>query len=189
MSQKIDEPYSSGMRFFTPELYVSFNSSDDDEADRANGIWEVAIQQYQRHVDGFRLAMPYQLRNLSDLCLHDAELVSVQYGALLDVKEEASVDLQTSKSPANHAVLLITLQMDQEAILLIYFLWECVRQSPPVQPWPFSRSHIHWLYDEFDLASDRRDCFWHRILVSNGLVIEIPVRDVLAIQLPAPVLK
>jgi len=31
------------MRFFTPELFIRFNSPDDMEADRADADWEAAI--------------------------------------------------------------------------------------------------------------------------------------------------
>jgi len=34
------------MRFFTPELYVKFNSPDDVEANRADEDWEAAIREY-----------------------------------------------------------------------------------------------------------------------------------------------
>ena len=42
------EPPSSEpiMRFFTPELYTQFNSSDDGVADHANEAWENALQEY-----------------------------------------------------------------------------------------------------------------------------------------------
>jgi hypothetical protein len=64
------------MRFFTPDLYVRFNSSDEKEADRANEAWEAALSGYRKHLDGIRDCMPSQVRNLSELNLHDAEVLA-----------------------------------------------------------------------------------------------------------------
>lgn len=171
------------MRFFTPELYLSFNSSDDDEADRANTRWEDTIQEYQRHLDSFRLDMPYQLRSLSDLSLHDAEILCLYDAETLGIKQEAMVKPHSSIFPTVPPSFVLTLRQHKNAILLIYSLWDRVRLSPPSPAWRFSKSHIHWLYDEIDRVNGHQGCFWHRILMSDGAVVEIPVHDVLALQL------
>ena len=66
------------MRFFTPELYVRFNSSDEDQANAADAAWEAALQGYQKHLDGIRERLPSQVRKLSALNLHDAEVLAFE---------------------------------------------------------------------------------------------------------------
>ena len=78
MKRRTEKPSDSPMRFFTPELYVRFNSADDAEADVADAEWESAVAAYRRHLDGLRDRIPMQVRALADLCLHDAELLAVQ---------------------------------------------------------------------------------------------------------------
>ena len=78
MKRRTEEPSEPTMRFFTPELYVQFNSSNDEEADRGQEAWEAAIQAYGRHLDGIRAKMPSQVRTVSELCLHDAEVLAFE---------------------------------------------------------------------------------------------------------------
>src|SRR5439155_1551888 len=54
MKHPTDRPTEQVMRFFTPELYVQFNSPDDEVADRANEAWETALQSYQNHLTALR---------------------------------------------------------------------------------------------------------------------------------------
>ncbi|HZT44058.1 MAG TPA: hypothetical protein VFA07_17970 [Chthonomonadaceae bacterium] len=171
----------SGMKFFTPELYSAFNSSDDEEADRANGAWENAIRDYQRHLDTFRLDMPYNLRNLSDLSLHDAEILALHDAEILGLSQKATIESHSSKIRNGAAVFVLTLWREEKVINLTYLIWDHVRLLPPGSDWRFSKAHIHWLYDEFDRAGGQTDQFWHRILISDGSVIEIPVTDVLPV--------
>ena len=63
------------MRFFTPELYLRFNSRDDAVALAADAEWEAAIARYNAHLDSFRGKMPSQVVNLSEMCLHDADIL------------------------------------------------------------------------------------------------------------------
>jgi len=64
------------MKFFTPQLYLQFNSPDDQEANRADQAWEAAIQAYHRHLETIRERMPSQVAKLAGLDLHDAEILS-----------------------------------------------------------------------------------------------------------------
>src|SRR5437667_11946449 len=78
MTHPTATPSEPIMRFFTPELYARFNSSDDDVADRANEAWEKALQEYQRHLDAIRDQMPSQVRTVAGLNYHDAELIGLE---------------------------------------------------------------------------------------------------------------
>lgn len=66
------------MRFFTPDLFLRFNSPDDEVADEADSAWEIALIDYRKHLDGIRDRMPSQVRTLAELCLHDAELLACE---------------------------------------------------------------------------------------------------------------
>lgn len=63
------------MKFFTPELYLRFNSQDDDIADQADRCWESAIKAYHEHLDRIRDQMSQQVKSLSELFPHDCELL------------------------------------------------------------------------------------------------------------------
>ena len=64
------------MKYFTPELYQQFNSFDVDEAERADEAWDRAEAAYKERLASIRKHMPSQVVRLSELCLHDALVVS-----------------------------------------------------------------------------------------------------------------
>jgi len=39
------------MHYFTPELYLRYNSEEDDVADAADAEWEAALKGYRAHLD------------------------------------------------------------------------------------------------------------------------------------------
>jgi hypothetical protein len=171
------------MRFFTPELYLLFNSPDDEVADRADEDWEKALQEYQRHLDALRPRMPSQVRALADLCLHDAEF--------LDLSQEPQPIVAGEPFqyfPLWSAVAILSVKQERKVWSLIYLLWDRVREYAAAQDWPFSKSRKHWLYDEVDTGPDHRDRFLHRILFSDGSITEIPLVSVIAsgVTLPTP---
>lgn len=85
--------------------------------------------------------------------------------------------------------MLAILSLKQEATVcsLIYVLWDWVRECAAQEGWQFSKARKHWLYDEVDLTPDRQGCFLHRILFSDGSVVEIPFLTAIvsSVQLPA----
>jgi hypothetical protein len=181
MKHPIARPSEKTMRFFSPELYVRFNSSDADEADRANEEWETALHEYRRHLEGLHDQLPSQVRRLAELCLHDAELL-----AFNQVIEPVGAFPVEPLWPASawSAVGILCLKQDAEALSLIYFLWDRVTEHPPPSDWTFSRERKHWLYDEVDVAPGGRRMFWHRVLFSDGSVIEIPFVAVFMCRFP-----
>jgi hypothetical protein len=170
------------MKFFTPELYLRFNSADDAEADRADADWETALQEYQAHLDAFRGHLPPRVSALAErLCLHDAELV-----------RDEEVTSEPGPGPFfSHPLGLLNLVVrhGEVADVLTYLLWGPVRRFPPPDGWPFSAAKVHWLYDEIDEDERGRGAYWHRVLWSDGSTTEVPFFDVmvheLALQSPA----
>ncbi len=161
------------MKFFTPELYIRYNSTDDAEADRADEDWEKAIRDYKNHLAKQSKDMNDRVKELAEnLCLHDAELLSIQE------------DVPYSDAPPlffPFPVATIALRHSGNMTNLTYFLWSEIGQSRSEEEWPFSKLRAHWLYDELDMEQHssyfRR--YWHRILLSDGRVISIPFFDVI----------
>jgi hypothetical protein len=166
------------MRYFTRQLYLEFNSPDDGVADRADEAWEAALREYGKHLDAIRDRMPSNVAKLAALNLHDAEVLSrveeVQPGAPVfpvDFPHPLPVAVWS-------AVAILSVRVGDDVLSLIYCLWDHLREHPAPEDWPFSKLREHWLYDEVDLASQRRGPFIHRILLSSGVELEVPFTTV-----------
>lgn len=171
--KRSENPREQVMRFFTPELYMEFNSPDEKKADRANDAWEAALRDYHRHLDSIRPKLPSHVKQLSELCLHDAEVLGFDR------------ELQSSFSPGPpswFAVGVLSLIQDGALRYLIYMLSDRIAEFSPRKDWPFSKARKHWLYDEVD--SGRLGTFLHRILFSDGSVVEIPFVSVITTSFP-----
>lgn len=170
-----------GMRFFTPELYLQFNSSDDEEADEASEAWENAIAEYHQHLLELGDRLPAGVQKLSGLNLHDAELVGRH--------EESSPSIPLVPEPSWppfiwSSVSILSLRQEREILSLIYVLWDRVQEEPAPVGWPFSTNRKHWLYDEIDLVEDGRSLFWHRILFSDGTLLRVPFVSAIVYRVP-----
>lgn len=162
------------MKFFTPELFRQVNSPDDREADIANESWESAITDYQQQLEALRGRMPSYASGVIDLCLHDATTIAYQEIPLLVPGDPLLEELAL---PAL-ATALVILQRQGKVWTLAYRLNGLVRQSSQPEGWVSSSPH-QWLYDEVDEDSNSaKDAFLHRILFSDGRVLEIPFRSV-----------
>jgi len=170
------------MRFFTPELYIQFNSSDDEVADLANDAWENAVQKYQRHLENIRPRMPPQVRKVADLCLHDYEVLGFQQ----EFQSASPLPEPFWPAPFWSAVAIMFLKREQTLRFLIYVLWDRVREHEAKKDWPFAAERKHWLYDEVDIEADQRGLFLHRVLFSDGMVVEIPFATAITTSLTLP---
>jgi hypothetical protein len=182
MKHPIEKPSDRIMRFFTPELYVQFNSADDDVADRANEAWEKALEAYRIHLAGIRDRMPTHVRNVSELCLHDAEVLGFEQ------ESQACFPFPEPLGTTPHwsALAIVSLKQDDTIRSLYYVLWDRVRQYPPPKNWPFSKLQKHWLYDEMDVTANQRALLLHRVLFSDGSIAEIPFISVVASSVTLP---
>ncbi len=159
------------MRFFTPELYARFNSSNDDEADQTNEDWESALLEYQKHLDDNKDHMPAQVKQLTELNLHDAELLACdQAVALQGLLETGSVE----SLPCQLAIAVVSVKQDGRFVSLIYTLSGRLHEDPAPKNWSFSKFRTHWLYDEVDVVPEQPGRFLHRVLLSDGRIIQIP---------------
>ena len=171
MKHRTEKRFDTGMKFFTPELYLLFNSVDDNEADQADELWEKALDDYSRHLHSIKNSMPFSVVNLSKLILHDAELILFQ--------EHPTPLRLGSIYPFWVPTTVMALRNGDSIVTLFYFLWETVRRISLLQEWPFSTARKHWLYDELDNKEDDPSLFIHRILFSHGEVMEIPFINVI----------
>jgi len=167
------------MKFFTPELFIKFNSPDDVVADRADEDWEAAIREYRSHLEGLRDQMPSQVKELAGLSLHDAELLACE---LPIERFLALTDIQPF--PFWFGFATLSVKQGDEIFSLFYVLWDRVRRHQSIESWPFSKLRTHWLYDEVDVDPIGRGMFLHRVLLSDGTVIEIPFVSALIHNFP-----
>ena len=168
------------MRFFTPELYIRFNSQEEGEADRADEDWESALGKYRKHLDGIRTRMPSQVRELSELCLHDGVWLS---SVPMSVPSPAHAD-SDDRLPAWSVMAVLSVMHEGKIVSLVYQLWDKLVEHAQHRDWRFSPERIHWLYDEVDLAPNSKTQFVHRILLSNGKVVEVPFQSVFLHVIP-----
>jgi hypothetical protein len=153
------------MRFFTPELFLRYNSDLDEVADAADAEWEAALKAYRAKQEKMRSRMPSQVKKLAGLCLHDAELVGLE-------EEFHAVGGKGNAPPIWSAVASLLLQSGRTLQALVYALADRIERTEPARDWPFARDRRHWLYDEIeDLEGGG---FVHRILFSDGSIVVVP---------------
>jgi hypothetical protein len=147
------------MRFFTPELYLRFNSDDDRVADEADNEWERTLTAYRRHVEAIEPQMPVHVKELSQLHLHDAPLLAWH--------------------DADPDVCILTVMQGGELISLVYVLADAIEVAVAPPDWPLPVDPINWLYDEMEHSANDKKVFEHRILLSDGRVIHISFTSVI----------
>ena len=143
------------MKYFTPELFVAFNSPDRKIARAASIQWDKAVTAYDKHLRSIRRKLPRSVRQLSKLYLHDAELLEF---------EDASPN---GRKPVAHLVL----RQHGDVVFLSYFLLEKPSISKPIQHAIFSSRAVQWLYDEIECQGPGAFC--HDILFSDGTVFHL----------------
>ena len=155
-----------GMRYFTPELYLRFNSPDEETADLADEEWGTVAADYRSNLAAIRTQLPFEIRTLAELGLHDAELIAI--------KEQREPLIQD-------AMAVLSLRNHESLTTVSYRLWDRISRQRAMRNWPFSKAQVHWLYDEVDLAPGRRPGrFVHRILLSDGRVMVVPFISAIA---------
>lgn len=149
------------MKYFTPDLYLRFNSRERREMEQAHEEWETAIKRYGEHLDGIGSKMTESVRELArELRLHDACYLGLSLMPSLDTEAYLGV-LMTKQKATYH--------------FLVYLLAQEPLIQEVEQPWPFSKAEVHWLYDEFSLDADGRQ--QHEVLLSDGRVIKLNFHD------------
>jgi hypothetical protein len=156
------------MHYFTPQLFLEINSSDDAVVERAAGRWEKAIAAYRKHLATILRGMPSELRDLGELSLHDWDVVNIA------VNHRAATPSGVAGLPVWYSTASIAVRDGEKLLILLYVLWDKAVTIPAPENWSLSKDRVHWLYDELELASDRPDRLVHQILLSNGVTLVIP---------------
>lgn len=158
------------MQFFTPDLYVRFNSPDDKIADEANDQWEEAIAKYRKHLDRLSAKLPGPVHRLAELCLHDAEIVAMEEdGGVV----QSTDGVETISPTPGVQIGILSARQESKAFSILYVLAGDIHEQAVPQDWPFSAGSKHLLYDEIDIDGDDPSQFVHRLLLSDGRVLEI----------------
>ena len=161
------------MKYFTPELYIQFNSADEKEADRAFDLWEKAIEKYQNAVQANRGLFSTGIKEfLEHYNLHDGRLVRKDTSTVESIWRQFPNSLMES-------VYSISLIQNGNVVVLNYILSGDVRTVEPDGNWPFPKSKGGWLYDEIH-KEDRAEIghMWsHHILLSDGTELIVPFLD------------
>lgn len=161
MKPNTANPSDHGMRFFTPELYLRFNSTDDAVADQADHDWEVAIETYRDHLQQIQAQLPGDVQKLVELCFHDAELLKLEHSPAVELWPET---------------VILAVQQGQTMTTATYLVAERPSEIPAPANWSLGRGQVQWLYDEVSVLERG---FEHRILFSDGHVLAIPFQSVI----------
>jgi hypothetical protein len=152
-----DSKIEETMRYFTPELYLRFNSTDRQTVEQAHEDWETALAGYRKHLQAIRPRMAKNVWEIAEsLCLHDAAYLGMNVSPILD---------------HGGALSAVMLRRENTDLILAYFLAEEPLAQEVNEPWPFSKEKVHWLYDEFDVRPD--GTFQHEVLLSNGHILTL----------------
>ena len=174
------------MRFFTPELYLRFNSRDDAVALAADAEWEAAIARYDGHLESFRSKMPSQVVKLSEMCLHDADI-------LLRQEQQEPFELPYAKTgPAPwplvpwYGVFTLAVRHEDQVLAILYFLWDHVAEKPVYAGLAVRRrpASIGFMTRSITLPGAGGH-FVHNVLMSTGIVLSIPFSAVLILAVPS----
>jgi hypothetical protein len=150
------------MKYFTPELYLRFNSRDRTVAAKANEDWETAVEEYHKRLAKLGPRLVPNVRKLANsLCLHDAGYLGLRHPKIRQL---------------DHSIAVLASQKEATVFLLVYTLAEEPQVHEAKPHWRFSKKQVHWLYDEFDIDSHGNQ--QHEILLSNGKIIKLRFRDV-----------
>jgi len=163
------------MRFFTPDLFVAFNSQEDEVVDEALEKWEAARDDYRKHFAKIEKKLPKSFVKLcKTVSLHDS-LVERTANAVRTIFE---IDDQ-----GEHSQAIISLMREHSEFDLIYLdLVKPTEWSKPVDSDRFSDEHVLWLYDEVGRTKDGD--FTHEILFSNGCVVLVTFQGFKYVERP-----
>jgi hypothetical protein len=159
------------MKYFTPELYLRGQSTDDAVVEAAEDAWEQAILDYRKHCDAIAPQLSETLRQFreSHLCLHDAEVFGL-----------AKLSMTTLPWRFQDVVLLAKPEKWGEEPEKLLFLHFGLTAEPVVERWEPDQSkqsgdRVFWLYEEIDVVSP--GVFSLEIMFHNGLLLKLQFQE------------
>ena len=146
------------MRFLRPEHY-----------DKSTKSWSKHVEnRYLDHVNKFWAFMPNSVREFAQDQFRQAEILGIKQ------------IFHTCPAWGSSAVLSVV--RDNHVAILLYNLWDSIRDEAPPHDWKWTENPSIWLADEFDHYG--QNCFVHRILVSDGKTVEFPFYSLNRIYIP-----
>lgn len=147
------------MKYFTPELYMRMQSTDEAEIVAVDAEWEHAGALYERRLKKIHSELPRAVRQLlNDLYLHDADVI--------DLGREGDL-------------FVFVLRLDAAPRPLVVLKYRLVDEpviDTAALPEQYCSKHVEWMYDEINVVSRKRH-FTHEILLSNGWEIRLRFRE------------
>jgi hypothetical protein len=158
------------MKYFTPDLYLAFNSDDPRVADRADKKWEQVIAKYRQHLAVIAEKLPAEARRFAEeVDLHDAEILNMM-----------NFPSWLLRKAGSDSIVSLLLEKLDAFVQLTYWLASPLTATPPRNDTCFSPERRHWLYDEMDLDSP----FVHQILFSDGSTLKVPFLWFIVTEIP-----
>jgi hypothetical protein len=163
------------VKYFTPELIVRGQSTDEPTLNEVEHLWDEAGARYAAYPDAIRPDFPPGLRQMEEsYYLHDAAVRGMG---------------QRDRS------FVIVLQLDTPPYALLTFTYDLVAE-PVIDPAALPAGlfaagpGVEWQYDEIERLPGEPATWSQSILLGNGWEVQLRFRDV-AVQeaqplLPAP---
>jgi hypothetical protein len=171
------------MRYFTPDILIRGNASDDTVSDAADDEWDAASTAYQARLAELNDRLPDDVRDLLGLCLHDGELLAWGDPGALARATHAVLPIMGRTPRVDRSVVAV--RLDDVVTSIEYQLAGPVASSPQRTEKPFTaRDHVAWLYDEVDQSPGSATTYLHRVLLSDGREVEVPFTSVSVRRFP-----
>ena len=147
------------MKYFTPELYLRGNSTDEKIVEGIEEDWERAIQRYRRRLARIQRAFPkeWQVFREQHVCLHDAQVLSITRQA------DILVFVMQQEAPS-HAIVILSFTLNGD-----------VEIDPLALPGRQDRQSVTWMYEEYNL--DRQGRCMVEVMLSNGWIVKVHFRE------------
>jgi hypothetical protein len=146
------------MTFFTPELYVRYQSENEEILRDAEQQWDAAVQRYDEQLRALLVQAPEGEGLFENSHLHDA--------AILALGQEA-----------DRFRLVLQLDLPYRTLILTYEILESPNVNRMALPPKYRSSHVSWLYDKVELVGSDPVVCDHFILLSNGWEVRLRFRD------------
>jgi hypothetical protein len=145
------------MKYFLPELYVRFQSRNDDEADAADEAWDAQCDAYQERQKEIRGRLPRGVRTFQETVnLHDA-VWHMWSNVHQDDDTAQLVIRQYDNGPWNNYIAILRYKLIRG---------DGGYDGTCHKGIASGAMNVFWLYDEFDEVGD--GLFSHSILCSDG---------------------
>jgi len=167
------------MRYFTPQLWIGFNSPRSKTALRT---WDIRLKAYRKNLKQILPGLnPKARRFFQDaLILHDGTLTRMEVGDRIgDATGKATRNIVNRRGAVVRLFVLSDV-VNQHCYILEYTNLKRIELSFPGKvvlfPVGMYSNFGDWGYDE--LTSPEKGLFRHEILFSSGATIAIDFRDV-----------